>query len=527
MKKFFSAHKTAFILFTLTIIGAVLRLAVCFWGYPHQLHPDEWIICDYAIDLIKRHSYEVSICIWPAHFNIKGTALLFQLVAKLLYKTSAELIYEDKKMIFYLVARGFTTLFGVGMIPLSYAISEKMKKNSGLITALLFTFFPIFIKHSGYATTDIVLAFFVLLITYLSIKYIEKPSLLNLGLLCLAAGTVVTVKYTSAICCVWIAAIVIRQCILDKKYWKIVTLGIFCMVIVFGTAFALAPNIFTDWQNTLDTVAIEARTEHPGADGLNFFGNCWFYFKTFFNAFGYEGILLMIVGLFFGIKGKQLNQLALGLGVFFYLFVGNLALHWERWGIPMYLFFMLLIGLGISWLWEYGKENKIVKLVGVILSVIVMVNVVTSGLLTVQSIAFTQEARIDAIDYCNYIGITEENTIYDGYGPFQLDQYGTFDVELNGKDKIIYPIEKRYLVISSGCYDRYLNEPERHGYWCNIYNQVRTDNNLIYKKGGDYFTHSNFATLNIFNSISGLLTHNDLTRNGYVVEIYEVVRQIR
>lgn len=515
----FTQNKKKWLLAVL-LLGFVCRLFACFWGKPYCLHPDEGCIVNNAIDLIKRHSYEVNYYNRPDHFEIKCCAVLFQVVSYARYHVGAEVAFAEHPFVFYLVARMFTAFFGACMIPLAYQVLELLKKGAGLAGAAWVAFCPFFIQHSAYATPDIVLAFWVLLAFYFSLLYLQEPEKKWLAFLCMAAGVCITIKYTGAVCCIWIAVVACMSCLKRKQPLGIVTYGVYSLLAVFGTCFFLAPNLFTNLPATIAAIQREARSVHLGADGLGFLGNLQFYFQAFFASVGWESILLWLAGIWSCIKNKKIALL--GFGGLFWICTSIPPLHWERWGIPVFVFFVLLIAFGQTCLADFIKKKKRAARVAVCLYVFLVVgNVAVSGLLTVQN-ACTKEARVDAIDFCKEKGITKENALYEGYTPLSLTVGGTFSSDnADENHNLVLAPGMEYIVLSSSMYGRYYAEPEKYADMIAAYEAVEKECTLLYEKGGEYYQQKEWAVLNFIYSMKGLASHSQDTLSGPVIKIYQ------
>lgn len=515
-------NKCAFLLGCLIIVGAVLRIAACFWGFPYPLHPDEPTIVNNAIDLISRHSYEVNVFNRPDHFEIKSCAVIFQIVSWLKYHMSADQAFGGRIIVFHLLARGFTAVWGVLMIPMCFLILERIKKGTGLIGALLVAFWPMFVQHSAYATPDIVLTFQVMLVTYLSMRYMEEPSRKKLTYLCIATAVGITIKYTSAICCIWIAFVVCFNCVKKKRYLNILSDGVYCICIVLAACFLAAPNLFTNMGMTVSTIVGEARTEHLGADGLGFWGNLFYYLRTFMKYSGWESLLLLGAGVICCLRERK-RSIFMGVGLLFWICTSLLSLHWERWGMPIYAFFIMGIALGIGFIFDKVRSlhGKALKTAAIILCASVVCNFTISGILMAQS-ALTVEARVDAVDFCKENGITAENTLYDGYSPFYLDGPATLPVSLDEAGTVVVPEEIDFLIMSSKMYERYYAEPDRYAGQVAAYDAVQDQCILIYEEGGPYYSHSEWAFVNMIYGVEGLLCHSKDTRNGSVIKIFRI-----
>lgn len=100
-KSNFNANCTSVLLALLILVGALLRILTCYWGYPYQLHPDEGTIVNSALDIIRRFSYEPSVYNRPNHFEIKLCALIFQVSSYILYHTNAVSAFSEHRMTFF------------------------------------------------------------------------------------------------------------------------------------------------------------------------------------------------------------------------------------------------------------------------------------------------------------------------------------------------------------------------------------------------------------------------------------------
>ena len=267
------------LLVLITLGGFTLRVASCFWGYPMPLHPDELTIVDNAIDILHRHSWLAYVYNRPDQFEIKCNAALFALASRILFKVPAYEAFETHYMAFYVIARGYTTVFGTAMIPLAAVLAGRMvdegkqRHLTEIATAFVFAFSPTLVEHSAYATPDVVLTFFILLFALLAQCYLKTGTAKYLLLCVITTGIAVTIKYPAAILCVVIAIMVIHRCVLDRQYGRIFGYGIMSILLLLAVMFVIAPNLFLDFQNVYETLMFEARPNHLGADGLGWFGN--------------------------------------------------------------------------------------------------------------------------------------------------------------------------------------------------------------------------------------------------------------
>lgn len=529
-----TGKKTLIFLALFMLVGALLRVLFCFWGYPEHLHPDEPTIVVGATNMLSRHSFEPNVYNRPDHFEIKCCALLFAIYSKLRYGLTANTAYLRHAMDFYLIARLFTAFWGVMMIPLIYRVAEAIKERSGLIAAGITALLPIFLQHSAYATPDIVLTFFVLLIGWLSLRYLQAPSRRQLVYLCLATAIGITIKYTCAISCLWIATVVIVRCVRERRYLDIIKDGAFCVAILFAACFFMAPNLFTNFSQTVATFKNEARSVHVGADGLGFFGNLFYYPTTFFGYVGWEALPFLLLGAADAIRRRGQERAVLLLGALFWVCTSALPLHWERWGMPMYAFFVILIAAGVrcAFMWAARARSRLPRLLPQALCALLLLNLLLSDGFALQN-ALTREARLDAVAFCQQNGISEKNAVFDGYTPLKLRDPATLSLPLDGKGRPILPGNKRYVILSSAMYSRYDAAPERYPQEKAMYDAIRSEGTLLYCAGemdgeamfggaGNYYPRKPFACYNAVYAAYRLCTHRAGDLSGPVIRIYQM-----
>lgn len=535
MKKETKSRRILWILIFVTVLGGILRCIYCFRGYPYQLHPDEHTIVNNAIDMLSRHSWEAYVYNRPDQFEIKCNAFLFHIFSWLHYHVPAYEGFELNSGIFYVIARLYTTLFGTAMIPLMYLTVGKIlkkdsisKQNVQLFAAAMIAFSPLFIEHSAYATPDIVLTFFILLTAYISAEYLETGKRWTIYAIALITGICITIKYPAAIVCSYIAFIVIYKCIKDKKGFKeIFVLGMSSILIILAAIFVIAPNLYTDFGNVVSTFITEARPNHIGQDGLGFFGNMRFYFKTILESMGILSGPLFLAGCGFLIKNRKASHFPLLISGIYWVCLSVLSLFWVRWGVPMFLTYIILVSIGLVWIWDLlQKQDKgryLVTIPAVLMALLITNNLVTGIKITKWSTV--KDTRIVAMDYCEENGVTAENSIYEGYTPLAPDagpgaQFIAFQMEEDGIKPQERYIAKKYLVISSSFKKRYLNEADHYPEIAAVYQEIDKQYPLIYSIDSEDYKASPWEIPNILYGFQYIFAENGPT--GLPIYVYDL-----
>ena len=525
------------ILALITLGGLGLRLASCLWGYPMALHPDEFTIVDNAIDMLRRHSWLAFVYNRPDQFEIKCNAAIFAVASRILFGVPAYEAFETHYMAFYVIARGFTSIFGTAMIPLAAllagrTVKEENRSLTQLITAFLFAFSPILVEHSAYATPDIVLTFFVLLFALLLQLYLESGKAAWLWLSVVVTGIGISIKYPAAILCLLIAAMVICRCIRERTYGKIISYGFLSIVLLLATVFLIAPNLFTDFRSVYDTLVFEARPNHLGADGLGWFGNLRFYLNAMISDLEPLSLVGAAVGLIWVLRNHSSRTAALLIAPVYLVCISVLSLHWIQWGIPVYVFYDLLTAIGMAallgWIRRVDLSGSTKKLASVVLLSFVGVlglNLLLSAAgLTKNKLA--EDTRSVSLRYCLEHGVNTANSLFEGYTPLSPNgaagyRYYAFHMA-DGKAYVNEPYATKQYFVTSGAYSgRFLDASEQYSDVAEIYRAIPESFEEIYRvEGAGSYSRKRFAYENIPNTLHFLGEHYPCT--GATIYFYDL-----
>lgn len=512
----------------IVILGGLIRVWGINWGLPVLLHPDEGTVVETAIRMAEHHSFEPDVFNRPDHLEIQLDMIVFELVTHLYYHSSFLEMAQHHKDVFYLLARLMTSLYGVGMIVVSYLIGLKINKPIGLIAAFLFAFFPGFIEFSHYATPDIPTGFFMLLCIYFCINYLQSPSNKNLALTCLTIAFFTVIKYPGLILCTFIAIIVMMQGIRDKNLIRIVKHGIMSLIMVPGFIFIISPVLFTNIHAVIAAFKTESNPERPGADGLGYFGNLNYYFQTYFHYCGIILALFFLIGVYVFLRKKiSITFLPVFFSFIYFLLLSYIGLHWERWAVPMYVSPLLISAIGIYYSYSFlktaqFKRIQLYRIVFYAAAVIVIINFSVTSVAKLSNF-LVPDTRVLSQEFCKTNNINWGDTIFNGYtglyptSPLELPPFK----EVNGK---YYPEKKniKYIALSSYMYERYISEPERFPAKADLYNGLMNQNKLIKKYEPAVPKYSAIDLLNIAYSVEYLRQIQKIHYSGPELTIYKV-----
>lgn len=494
------------------------------FSYPLLTHPDESAILEPV------HQMTINKTLNPGNFNRPDQILYIvnfvylNVVSYLNFGKSIASTFLDNQYFFYFSGRLLICLLGSFVPIVAYKIGKEFKPDFAKFAAVVFAFFPSFVIHSHYITPDIPITLFSLLIILFTIKYVKTSNWNFLIFAGIFAAINTAEKYPGFLSLsIIFLGIVIQAFPVNPKnvpvfFTKIIQ-GIFRLLLVYLLSlYIVAPNIFIQFGSVITALKNEARTTHLGADNLGWYGNLLFYANSFSSFSNILGLIFGIFGTFSLVKSKERAAPLLVYGLFYWLILSGLALHWERWALPMYITPSLLIARGISYSLNFTNRKVFrIPIVLFILSFFVH-QILFAGSV---SISLTQpDTRNIALKYCDENGITPENSAFEGYTPF-LPQYPKFIFDFKeGKNPSI-----DYFILSSHMYSRFVNESKRYKQEIDYYNDIRGRNELLLEIKPVNVNHSNpiDAFINIIQSVQenkGMKSAELFT--GPIIQIYKV-----
>jgi hypothetical protein len=379
---------------------------------------------------------------------------------------------------YYYYSRILIVTFGALIPVVAYKIGKESPVNYSIPAALVFAFFPIYVGYSHFVTPDIPITLFSLIIILFSIRYIRKMEAKYLYLATIFASVNTAEKYPGLISLGIVFFVMVWVQIRRNRndIWRIIKSSLLEGLKIIGlyilALYIIAPNLFIQYGKIIEAFTADANEiVHPGADGLGWFGNLTFYITDFLNYSNIIIIMFAILGLVGIVRTKDFSILPGFYGLVYWICISKLGLHWQRWGLPMYTFPLLLSAFGFGYLWGILKSKQTIR--GII--------AIVFGLSMVWSLLFSLSVSIGrtytdtivaALGYYNEVGITQENSIYDGYSPFSPGNFLLFDQsKINNSTK--------YIILSSAVYSRYYNEPSRFKDQINQYETIKKEYTLI------------------------------------------------
>lgn len=362
----------------------------------------------------------------------------------------------------------------------------------------------------------------------LSMKYMETGRMKHIVWACVMLGISVTIKYPAAIMAAYIALVVMVRSVRDKEARRILPRAALCVLVTAVTVFVIASNLFWDVQQVITIIRHEARPSHLGADGLSPKGNLLFYLESIAAVLGYSGAVPAILGLVYILLHRKKEHAPLLLPALFWVCLSMLKLHWVRWGIPMFVGYLLLAAIGGAWLVHITRKisRKPVRIISLVLVIMLIVLCGANMVITCVSHSLFASAP-SSYDVGNTLlremGITPENSIFEAYTPFALDnpvngaQYDRFTFEGGRVVPKAEDKNKLYFITNPSYWDMYAKQQELYPLATPTYNTIREQYEMVYTADVALFENMMAEWQNIPRQLKDIASYPFLTGAPFVV----------
>ncbi len=384
-------------------------------------------------------------------------------------------ISSDRGVAIYLLGRAFTLAISALSLVLVYAIVFEIfhDKRKAFLAGMLYAVNPLIAHFSIIFRTDIFMTFFYLASVYVVLLYVRFGRLRLLLLSGILAGFSVASKYPGLLVTVPIFLTLGSVAISEKNFKHMVYgVGIFLIGLVSGILVS-SPYIVVEFEKVIGAIQLEARSTHPGADGLSMWGNMRWYISRLFNIYGNGLFVLACVSIPLTVRrvwqkygtneAYQLMTVVIAL-VSFFVFMSALKLHWTRWIITLIPLLAVLTApvLDRSLQVVQGKHTAILVLVLVLLvfpplfrTAVFINSKVIGDTRAMQAQWWEEHGEESQVVYDGYTGFLPRDSL--GFKVRHVEEYaGTYDV----------------LVTSAYTYRRYFEEPERYSQQVALYSEI-------------------------------------------------------
>jgi hypothetical protein len=290
---------TKYILPLILVLAFALRLKNIWFGYPLQLHPDEPVIVQSALNIISTGDMNPHNFLYPS-LNIYLNALLYKtvsLVENVILRISTD---AKPEIHYYLYGRALNVLFSTASIYVVYDIGKRLFNPwSGIAAACFIAASSLHVGNSYFVTVDTSMAFWctlACLIATLIYTKGAKTSYYLAGGVCV--GFAIGCKYTAFPAFLPILVAHVYQSRQERNFTN---KNIILAAAVVPVAFLLTtPYALLDYRAFLSALAYQKREYsigHPGAEsfyGLSIGNYCKYLFT---EGYGIIPSILALAGI--------------------------------------------------------------------------------------------------------------------------------------------------------------------------------------------------------------------------------------
>lgn len=488
------------------ILGSILAIATAchFWGIrrdlPYVPDADEPLFVGHAVDMAGTGRLN------PGWFGHPGSTVIYPLAAiyhvrnRLAYggpwgraDPAVKLRFATTPAEFYLLGRTLTISFALLGLLAVYCLGRRVFDEP---TALLGTWFalliPITVSHAQAVRTDSAGLFFVALSLWLCCRVHDEPRTMNQVMAGLVIGLGIGTRYFL----VGLIAILLgvnwlvwqrrRDDPWAWRIWALALVGLASVLVGFAVS---TPYFFLDHASALQSLRIEARARHAGADGLTPIGNLgWYLTYALPSSLTWPQAVLGAMGCALALSDGAPKPLLLFL--FIVVFLGEISLsplHWERWIIQILPILSLFAAHPLVRLARLARERLALRPTTMMITVVL--GLAASSAWPVYRLAVLAiqhggpSTRIVAREWVLGNLPAGSRIAQDTYSA-PLDRTGFYVIEhFSLSQKHTLQDYRRdgfqYLMVSSAVYERFLGEDERHPIQAAFYRELFETERLV------------------------------------------------
>ena len=420
--------KNNWTLLIILIASAFLRFYGLNWGLPYPFHPDERNMAD-AITRFSSSNLDPKFYAYgqfPLYLAYFTGKFFFSIIEK---QNLDRLTFIQA----ILSLRFWSALFSTATIYVAYLISKKLfSKKLFTVYCLLFTatavaFTPGLIQSAHFGTTESILTFCFLIITYLSLKILEKSTLKKFFLTAFFLGIALSSKISAAIFVFPFTLVCLWQLKTQngiKKKLRLVLKFIFALSVTLSLTLVFSPYLVLAYKESRGTLLYEISVAQGKSQVFytrQFINTVPILFqlqKIFPYALGWPTFILGFLGFLFIIlqlikKNKNYpqitnypagwrdpakgdGQLLITLISFLVYFLSNAFLFtkWTRFMTPIFPFFSIFAAYLINRIIFLPKSKKLLTAYCLLFTAVSIV----PGLLF-SSIYFKPDIRLTASEW--------------------------------------------------------------------------------------------------------------------------------
>jgi hypothetical protein len=349
------------------LTGLALRLIGLDWGQPFVYHPDEWVVANPAMTMIRTDSWNPHLFMYPSgliYVERLIVAVLHFLEPSLSLSTATDAGYAGlpwrngsnaliEQFPFFFWGRAFVAVVGA-LIALPTCLAARALSNpvGGIAAAAAVAVAPMAVANSRYLTTDVPTAALAIVTLWLSLRGLNGRSrwLIAAGF---TAGLAASVKYNGGL--VVVVPLVMLLTSRPPREWlrkpALTTAGLVVAASILGFVLLTPAAVFHPgdvWSGGIAFQFKQYSSGHAGAEGTD---NAILFLRTLWSGAGFgPGLsILATIGLVVAVFEHRRGDIAvLSFVAAYFVLIALPPVRFERNLLPLLPFLAVLAGRAIG-----------------------------------------------------------------------------------------------------------------------------------------------------------------------------------
>jgi hypothetical protein len=363
---------TAALLVAIVAVAAALRFVGLGWGGPFVYHPDEWVVANPAMEMVRTGSWTPHLYTYPS-----GLIYVERFIVGILHAMDPSVSLSTnptggyaglpwrggsnalpEQFPYFYAGRAFVATVGAVMaVPTFLAARSVSNAVGGIAAAVAVAVAPIAVSNSQYLTTDVPVAALVALTLWLSLRGLEggRRWLLAAGF---AAGLAASTKYNGGLVVIVPLVVLLTSCPPRQLLRKpvLATAGLIVLASMIGFVL-LTPAVLFDsahvWTGGILFQFQQYSSGHAGAEGTD---TAIWVLRVLWGSGGLgPGLsILAALGLVVAVVQHRRADLAvLSFAVAYYVLISLPPVRFERNLLPLLPCLAVLAGRAVAWLVDF------------------------------------------------------------------------------------------------------------------------------------------------------------------------------
>lgn len=437
----------------IVFVAFFVRIIGVNWGAGQTFNPDEGKVVRPPIHMAENCTFMSDELEAPSQITSRVLSITFKpvmVVGDLLGIEIGELIYV-------IITRVYMAVLSTGVVVSIFLIGNHLKRHAGTVAAVLTAFFPPFVHVAHCAANDTFIGLCISVCILCAFHYLEEDRDFK-WLLLMALITVFATfdKWHGIVACAIIVIAVCTKQIKHKKYRNIIIQGAFSLLIILVATVVLVPNLVGNIQGIIKTL-MHLTNDYVTESNSTFSENAYAYVSWFFSHMGILSLIFLVAGLLYAVKKKRIEFALLLIGLIEIFGICLQDRHYIRWGYPFYVVLIILVGVGVVYVYEkmYHKSSKIIF--GCVITLTGLNLFAGTLLLDVMFTNSKLDTRVISEQWCLAHGIGQFDCLYDAYTcwepggmvlryPYRYGIYVKWAIENQNGNVVTNHIGRKYAV---------------------------------------------------------------------------------